>query len=191
MLNAHSIFRKYDVKGKVILTFLIVTGLFSIGCLAQDEKKYGYNIDSFREIISLQEAELKRIFENSSIFSDKIPAHDPGTYDSGLGILIGNESVFLRMENNIVKSILFRSPKFVTERGAHVGQSFCDILPLYPKAEFYIGYLDELYLTAKEQGILFDFIAADLPHNKYMKEGLPDRDSPTLCVATLDSIEQF
>ncbi len=175
---------------RMMFVWLVLTAYFTSGFSAHSVECYDDRIESYRSILSLTEADLRKIFGNSNVAIDRIIAHDPGSYEKGLSLFTEGSKIFLKMEDNFVKSILFSSPVFKTSQGVSVGQDFCEISPLYPKAEFYMNYVGELYLMEKEQGLDFEFlINDDLPLSKYREEGLPNRNSLDLCKSILDQIE--
>ncbi len=170
---------------------LIFTLFLSTASSGQEGGEYKYEVDSYRNIIGLQENDLRKTFGQSRIESFELPLHDPGMYENGLRLSIGQRSIFLRMNNGIVSSLSFYSSVFRTSRGTSVGQEYCDVLSVYPETEFALGYEDGgfLRLLDKERGMVFEFSVDELPLKKYLTEGKPSKGASSLCSAVLSSIE--
>ena len=167
---------------------LVVTLVLTTNCYRQGDDKYRYEVNSYRSVIGFSESDLQKTFGQSRLKLAALLMHD--WYENGLRLSIEKESIFLRMRNDIVSSVLFDSPSFRTNRGTRVGQQYCGVLSVYPEAEFAFGsaYGGFLRLLDNERGMVFEFSTGNIPWNKYAARK-PGKGTSLLCSEILISIE--
>lgn len=181
----------YQVNNILRSLLFIIILISNVGCSAQEHQPFGYEINAYRQLVGIQENQLQKTFGKLNVTSAKLPLHDPETYEDGLEVIVKQESIYFKIKRGVIISVVFRSSKFKTDRNVYVGMKYCEIISTYPDATFSFGYEDGgyLYLLDDNDGILFDFTTVELPLSQYISEGMPDKNSPSLCKATVNSIE--
>ncbi len=171
-------------------THILITVLIFNGCSGQILSEDKFEISSYRKAIGQSEVNLKQIFGASQVKRKKFPLHDPDTYEDGLGINVGKETVFFGMKHGKVYKVVFQSPQFKLNNNIFVGQNYCDILSTYPELDFRFDYVRGgiLTLTDRERSTILEFSTVYLPIGKYVREGKPDKGDMSLCGEILSRI---
>lgn len=172
---------------KLIYLFFVI---YTSSCGSAEVVYFGDSIDGYQRLIGVEIVELKEILNTSKIELSPIPTHEPEESVSAFLVSTRGKKFFV-VGDDKVDALLFRDSNFKSKKGVKVGQDFCQITAIYPKAKFIFNFSEGalLQLHVEDEKIILDFDTSNLPLGKYISQGHPSKDDTTLCSSHLSYIK--